>query len=110
MAAIIAAKRAEISEKLARFQNSSGSSPSTPPGPAVTQRPATVPPRTPVYQETNNRWKPPVRTGSTTPMPPPPSIGFNKGSDGGGLNLLEMQRKIAEAKAGIASGASILVS
>ncbi|CAO3607582.1 unnamed protein product [Mucor hiemalis] len=65
-------QRAEVLAKLAKFQKSSAAPPSRPPQPPAQQ---------------------PVNTKPALPIPGPPT----KGSSGG-LNLVEIQRRIAEAK------------
>ncbi|KAG0168646.1 hypothetical protein DFQ28_011666, partial [Apophysomyces sp. BC1034] len=110
VAAIIAAKRAEISKKWAKFQRPDGAAPNPTVAPATVHRPAAVPARVPTYQEPVNRWRSPARTSSATPMPMPmpPSIRTDGESTGGGLNLLEMQKMIAEARERIATGTPTL--
>ncbi|KAF7730098.1 hypothetical protein EC973_003044 [Apophysomyces ossiformis] len=109
VAAIIAAKRAEIAAKLARFQQPNGqpSSPGTA-TPATVHRPPTTPARTTTYQEPVNKYKAPARSSNVTPLPLPPSARPGAQATGGGLNLLEMQRMIAEAKERLATGTPTL--
>lgn len=87
--ALIDAKRAEILAKLAKFQKPGGSLNPTPAAPAA---PASQPPRPPQPQY---KQRPPVPQKHTkvTPIPAPPTSGTT-----GGLNLVELQRRIAEAK------------
>lgn len=75
--ALIDAKRAEVLAKLAKFQKSTAAA-------AAPSRPA----QPPIQQ--------PVSTKPASPIPAPPA----KGSSGG-LNLVEIQRRIAEAKSKI---------
>lgn len=76
--ALIDAKRAEVLAKLAKFQKST----------AAAAAPPSRPTQPPTQQPVNNK--------ASSPIPAPPA----KGSSGG-LNLVEIQRRIAEAKSKI---------
>ncbi|KAK4513427.1 uncharacterized protein ATC70_005428 [Mucor velutinosus] len=94
--ALIDAKRAEILAKLQKFQKPGGSlNPSTPPKPAPA-KPQAPPPQQPAspsspHARQRSSRAPPAK--KVVPIPAPPPAGTS-----GGLNLVELQRRIAEAK------------
>ncbi|KAL9543409.1 hypothetical protein MBANPS3_008137 [Mucor bainieri] len=94
--ALIDAKRAEVLAKLQKFQKPGGSLNSTT-APAKPQAPPTQPPSSsspsssPSHARQRSSRAPPAK--KVVPIPAPPPAGTS-----GGLNLVELQRRIAEAK------------
>ncbi|KAI8063975.1 pre-mRNA processing factor 3-domain-containing protein [Thamnidium elegans] len=95
--ALIDAKKAEVLAKLARFQQSNARPP-VPRGPTQ-QRPSHPQPTFKNKTLVTSQQRAPVRPSKpVAPIPAPPTKGQS-----GGLNLVEIQRRIAEAKSRLSS-------